>query len=207
MNILHVNSSINGTAGQSSQLAERFVTQLRKGGARAAVRDLASNPIPHLDAARFGAFVTKPDERTAEQQAVTDFSDALIDELRDADVLVLAVPMYNFGIPSQLKAYFDHVARAGVTFKYTEKGPVGLLSGKQAYVFATRGGYYAGTERDSQTTYVRDFLAFIGIKDVEFIYAEGLNVGEVQRKRALDMAHGAIEEAIGDLMTSLELAA
>ena len=92
-------------------------------------------------------------------------------------MIVLGLPMYNFGVPSTLKAYFDHVARAGVTFRYTANGPVGLLTGKEVYVFATRGGIYAGTPLDTQTTYVRDFLRFLGIDDVEFVYAEGLNMG------------------------------
>ena len=100
--------------------------------------------------------------------------------------------MYNFGVPSTLKAYFDHIARAGVTFKYTEKGPVGLLTGKAAYVFAARGGLYAGTPLDSQTTYVRDFLRFLGIADVEFVYAEGLAMGSEQQKKALDAAGASI---------------
>ncbi len=102
--------------------------------------------------------------------------------------------MYNFGVPSTLKAYFDHVARAGVTFRYTEKGPVGLLTGKKAYVFAARGGLYAGTPRDTQTAYVRDFLAFLGITEVEFVYAEGLAIGETQRQAALSKAYDAIEK-------------
>ena len=96
-------------------------------------------------------------------------------------MIVLGLPMYNFGVPSQLKAYFDHIARAGVTFKYTEKGPVGQLTGKKAYVFAARGGLYAGTPLDTQTGYVRDFLRFLGIGDVEFVYAEGLNMGPEQQ--------------------------
>src|SRR5207237_8478676 len=126
----------------------------------------------HLDAARFGAFLAKPGERTLEQQAVVAYSDALIAELKRADVVVLGLPMYNFGLPSTLKAYFDHIARAGETFRYTEKGPVGLLTGKKAIVFATRGGLYAGTPLDSQTDYIRAFFAFLGITDVQFIYAE-----------------------------------
>ena len=112
----------------------------------------------------------------------------------DADVLVLGVPMYNFGAPSTLKAYFDRIARAGVTFRYTASGPEGLLTGKKAYIFATRGGLYAGTPLDSQTTYVRDFLGFLGITDVEFIYAEGLNMGEPSKQAALANAQERLEE-------------
>ena len=93
--------------------------------------------------------------------------------------------MYNFGVPSTLKAWFDHIARAGQTFRYTEKGPVGLLTGKKAIVFATRGGLYAGTPLDSQTDYVRAFLAFLGITDVKFVYAEGLAMGDAKKQFAL----------------------
>lgn len=100
--------------------------------------------------------------------------------------------MYNFGLPSMLKAYFDHVARAGVTFKYTDKGPVGQLTGKKVYVFATRGGYYAGTAKDTQTSYVRDFLAFIGITDVEFVYAEGMAMGDAPKQAGLAKAQNEI---------------
>jgi FMN-dependent NADH-azoreductase len=111
-------------------------------------------------------------------------------------VIVLGLPMYNFGVPSALKAYFDHIARAGVTFRYTYKGPVGLLTGKKAYVFATRGGLYAGPPLDSQTTYVRTFLHFLGISDVEFVYAEGLAVSEASKQAGLAQAHRAIEQLV-----------
>lgn len=192
--VLKINASLFGGNGQSSQLTERFVAawQASHPSARVVERDLAANPVPHLDAARFTAFLTQPEERSAEQQAVVDFSDTLIAELRATDVIVLGLPMYNFGIPSQLKAYFDHLARAGVTFRYTANGPEGLITGKKAYVLATRGGVYAGTPTDSQTAYVRDFLAFIGITDVEFIYAEGLNMGDESKNAALAQAHQAI---------------
>ena len=159
---------------------------------RVTVRDLAADAVPHLDAARFGAFTTAAEARSAEQQAVIAYSDTLIAELKAADVIVLGLPLYNFGVPSQLKAYFDHVARAGVTFRYTANGPEGLLTGKKAYVFATRGGLYAGTPLDTQTNYVRDFLRFIGIADVEFVYAEGLNISAELKATALGKAQDAI---------------
>jgi FMN-dependent NADH-azoreductase len=177
--LLQINASINNDNSQSSQLANQFVSAFRerRPDARVVVRDVAAaDPVPHLDAQRFGAFLTRSEERTAVQHAVVAYSDALIGEVREADVIVLGLPMYNFGVPSQLKAYFDHIARAGVTFKYTEKGPVGLLTGKKVYVFAARGGLYAGTPLDTQTGYVRDFLRFLGMSDVEFVYAEGLAI-------------------------------
>jgi FMN-dependent NADH-azoreductase len=197
MNILQITSSIYGSGGQSSQLTERFVARLALlNRSTVTVRDLSSDPIPHLDAARFGAFLAKPEDRTAEQAAVVARSDELIGELKTADVIVLGLPMYNFGVPSTLKAYFDHVARAGVTFRYTPNGPVGLLSGKRAYVFAARGGQYAGTPRDSQTPYVRDFLGFLGIKDVRFMHAEGLNMDPAIKEAALTGVHGEIERLL-----------
>lgn len=192
--LLQVNTSILGNEGQSTRLAGEFVAEL--GADTVIVRDLAREPVPHLDAERFGAFLSNPETRTEKQKAVLQYSDALIDELRRADTLVLGLPMYNFGLPSTLKAYFDHIARAGVTFKYTEKGSVGLLTGKKAYVFAARGGYYAGTPRDTQTAYVRDFLAFLGIADVQFVYAEGLAINEASKAAALEKARTSIRQLV-----------
>ena len=185
MKILQIKSSVFNGNGQSSRLADEFVARLREQHpeTRLTHRDLVADPVPHLDGARAGAFFAKPEERSAEQRAVIAYSDALIDELRRADVLVLGLPMYNFGVPSQLKAWFDHIARAGETFKYTEKGAVGLLTGKKAYVFATRGGVYG--DNDAQTQFVRQFLGFIGISDVEFVYAEGLAISPESRNVSL----------------------
>jgi len=195
MTLLQINASIFSNHGQSTRLADEFVAAWRASnpGAKVIVRNLAEETVPHLDAERFGAFLAKPGERSVEQQAVVEYSDALIDELKRADVLVLGLPMYNFGVPSTLKAYIDHIARAGATFKYTEEGPVGLLTGKNAYVFATRGGLYAGTPLDTQTAYVRDMLHFLGIDDVEFVYAEGLAIGAERKAAALSQAQRAIE--------------
>lgn len=189
--LLQLNTSLFSTGGQSSLLATQFVDayQARHAGTRVIRRDLAADAVPHLDAERFAAFTTAADARTPAQQAVIAYSDALIDELRAADHIVLGLPMYNFGVPSQLKAYFDHVARAGVTFRYTAAGAEGLLTGKKATVFATRGGVLAGTPMDTQTAYVRDFLRFIGIADVEFVYAEGLALGDEHKTRALQSAN------------------
>lgn len=200
-NILQINSSIHNGSGESSKLATEFVAHLRVGnpGAKVVVRELAKDPIPHLDEARFGAFLAKPEARTPEQARVVGESDALIDELKAADAIVIALPMYNFGVPSQFKAWVDHVARAGVTFKYTDKGAVGLLTGKKAWVFATRGGLYAGTAADTQTAYVRQFLAFIGITDVEFVYAEGLAMGEAPRAKGLSGARTSLLRLAGAL--------
>ena len=193
--LLQINASIFSSAGESSRLADEFVSRWRARNPRSpvVVRDLARDPVPHLDAARFKSLVSSAGERSAAQQAVLDYSDTLVAELKRADVIVIGLPMYNFGVPSTLKAYFDHIARAGVTFRYTANGPEGLLKGKKAYVFAARGGWYAGTALDTQTAYVRDFLRFIGIEDVEFVYAEGLNIGDAAKQAGLAAAHTAIE--------------
>jgi FMN-dependent NADH-azoreductase len=204
MTLLQLNASLFSDAGQSSQLAERFVAGQRAvyPELEVVVRDLARDPIPHLTAERFQAFLAKPEERTAVQRAIVAQSDALIDELKAADVVVIGLPMYNFGVPSQLKSYFDHVARAGVTFRYTETGPVGLLTGKQVYVFATRGGLYAGTPRDAETPYVRQFLGFLGITDVEFVYAEGLALSDASKQAALAIAANAIARLNGERLAA-----
>ena len=125
------------------------------------------------------------------------YSDALIDELKRADTVVLGLPLYNFGVPSMLKAYFDHVGRAGATFRYTEKGPVGLLTGKKVYVFAARGGFYAGTPNETQTPYIRTFLSFIGMSDIEFVYAEGLARGEASKQQGIARARAEVDRLAG----------
>jgi FMN-dependent NADH-azoreductase len=200
---LQLNTSLNGVDSQSSRLARHFIESLARADhsadaaaapARVIVRDLASEPLPHLTAERFKAFVTVPAQRSTNQARIAAESDALVAELAAADVLVIGLPMYNFGVPSTLKAYFDHVARAGVTFRYTASGPEGLLRGKRAYVVATRGGKHAGTPSDLQSAFVRQFLGFIGITDVEFVYAEGLAMGEETRTAALDAAGKRIEQ-------------
>lgn len=192
--LLQINTSLFSEGGQSSRLASRFATQWQEAnpGGRVVVRDLAADPVPHLTAARFQAFIAKPEERTKEQAAVVAESDAMIDEFAAADVVLFGLPMYNFGIPSTLKAWIDHVARAGRTFRYTESGSEGLLADRKTYVFAARGGQYRGTPRDTQTAYMTHFLNFIGIRDIEFVHAEGLALGEAPRREALDRATATI---------------
>lgn len=195
--LLQINASIHNDSGQSSRLANQFVETFRARypEAKVVVRDVAAaEPVPHLTAERFGAFITKPEERSDAQHAVVAYSDALIEEIKQADVVVIGLPMYNFGVPSQLKAYFDHIARAGITFGYTEKGPVGKLTGKKVYVFAARGGQYSGTPLDTQTSYVRDFLAFLGMSDVQFVYAEGLAISPQSKEAGLKKAAAHIAQ-------------
>ncbi|HET7845362.1 MAG TPA: FMN-dependent NADH-azoreductase [Xanthomonadales bacterium] len=196
MNILQINASLFAGQGQSTLLADRFVATLRRANpaAKLVQRDLASDAVPHLTAERFTGFARPAGERTLEQQRAAELSDTLIAELREADTIVIGLPMYNFGVPSTLKAWIDHVARAGETFRYTAQGPQGLLTGKRAYVFATRGGAYAGTPLDTQSAYIRDFLRFVGIVDVEIVYAEGLAMGDERRQESLAAAASRIAE-------------
>lgn len=192
--LLQINASLSGADGESSRLAACFVRDwlIQHPGGRVIQRNLALDPVPHLTAERFQALRSTPGTRTEEQRAVSDYSDALIDEVKQADTVVFAVPMYNFSVPSTLRAYFDHIARAGVTFRYTTNGPEGLLKGKETFVFITRGGFYQNAA-DTQTPYLRQFLGFIGLTDVRFVFAEGLSKGDVIRQQSLDAAHHAIE--------------
>ena len=130
------------------------------------------------------------------QQEALDLSNALIDELQAHDVIVIAAPMYNFNIPTQLKNYFDLVARAGVTFRYTEAGPEGLVKGKRAVILSSRGGIHKDTPSDLLTPYVKLFLGFIGITDVEFVFAEGIAYGPEVATKATDSAKNAIKQIV-----------
>ena len=194
---LLVTSSILGDNGQSNALASHFQQQAAaRDGVAVTHRDVVANALPHLAIEELGAWQTPADERTTEQQALAAHSDELLAELRANDVLVLAVPMYNLGIPSQLKAWFDRVLRAGETFRYTENGPQGLIEGKRAIILAARGGQYAGTEFDSQTPHLTTMLGLMGISDVEVVFAEGLNMGDAHRDTALKEAFQAIDQLV-----------
>jgi FMN-dependent NADH-azoreductase len=198
MNILQINSSARQDQSQSTRLASTIVDRLRAGepGTRVTMRDLSRTPHPALDEAALGALFTPAAQHTPEQAARVAMDDALIDELMTADVIVLGVPMYNFGVPAQLKNWIDAVARTGVTFRYTDKGPIGLVQGKRVYVALTRGGQYRNTPADTQVPYLKTFLGFIGLTDVTFIYAEGLAMGAEAEHKALASAQAQIEEAL-----------
>lgn len=188
--LLQLNTSLFSEEGTSSRLADEFARRWLEEhpGTPRVVRDFAREPVPHLTAETFGAFTTPAEEHDQRQRQADAYSMHLIRELRDADAVVLGLPMYNKGVPSMLKAWFDHVARAGITFRYTENGPEGLLRDRPVYVLAARGGKYRGTGADNQTAYVRQFFEFLGIVSVEFIYAEGLAMGGEERRRALTRA-------------------
>lgn len=193
--LLHINSSAR-TNGNANQLADKFVAEWAARHPRQQIvqRNLTAQPVPHLTEETINAFFTPADQRNAKQRDAIKLSDELVAELFAADIVVIGVPMYNFGIPSTLKAYFDHVARVGITFRYTSSGPEGLVNGKKVYIVAARGGSYSGTPGDTQTAYLRNFLGFLGMTDVTFIYAEGLNLGEEAKARAETAAHAQIRE-------------
>ena len=192
--ILLINSSINGDKGHSVQLAQQFIAQLPAGSFTLDTLDLNTTPVPHLDMTEMAAWMTPAEQRSSEQQQLAAISDNLIARIKAADVIILGVPMYNFGVPSQLKALLDRVARAGITFKYTEQGAVGLLDDKPVVIFATRGGVYQGTTMDSQTPFLQTFFNFVGLKDVHFVYAEGLNMGADAQQAALTAAKARLVE-------------
>lgn len=192
--LLQINSSLLGSDGQSSQLADFFVNSYTNRHPATVVKilDLSETPVPHLNGYRFQALTTPAEDHTVEQAAIATEADGLLEDVKSASVIVLALPMYNFGIPSVLKAYFDHLARAGKSFAYTKNGPVGLLEDKPVYVFAARGGKYRGTPMDTQTGYVTYFLEFLGLKNIRFVYAEGLKMGDETKQQALKVAHEEI---------------
>ncbi|EXJ32285.1 FMN-dependent NADH-azoreductase [Vibrio parahaemolyticus] len=189
--VLALKSSILDDYSQSNKLVEDFIKNVDQD--KLTVRDLAANPLPVLDFAVATA-LRATEDLSQEQQAVVDLSDTLIEEVKAADTLVIAAPMYNFTIPTQLKNWIDLIARAGVTFKYTENGVQGLIEGKKAIVVTTRGGIHKDSPTDNVTPYLRTVLGFVGITDVEFVYAEALNMGE-------DAASKGILEAQSQLAT------
>lgn len=196
--ILVIESSARTQGSISRQLTAEFIGQWQAAhpADSVTVRDLARDPVPHLDATLLGSWMTPAEQQSEAEQAALARSNLLTGELLAADVLVLAAPMYNFGIPSTLKAWLDHVLRAGVTFKYTETGPQGLLSGKRAIVLTARGGIYAGGSMDHQEPYLRQALAFIGIHDVRFVHAEGLNLGAEFLERGVTGAKTQLAELV-----------
>ena len=197
-NVLVIESSARQQGSVSRQLTEHFIArwQAAHPADQVQVRDLAVDQVPHLDANLLGGWMAPADQHSLAEQAALALSNALTDEVLAADVLVLAAPMYNFAIPSTLKAWLDHVLRAGVTFKYSETGPQGLLTGKRAFVLTARGGIYAGGNMDHQEPYLRQVLAFIGIHDVSFIHAEGLNLGADFMEKGLAEAKAQLVELI-----------
>lgn len=191
-NILVINSSISGANGNSTKLVQHLLAQLPQ--VQVTAIDLGAKPLPHLEMAEIGAWMTPAAERSAEQQALAAHSDDLIAKVQAADAVIFGVPMYNFALPSQLKALLDRLARAGVTFKYTETGPVGLLQDKPVIFALARGGVYANTPADSQVPFLKTFFNFIGLTQLHFVYAEGLNMGPDAAEKGINAAQQQLTE-------------
>lgn len=200
--VLLVRSSLFGDQSKSAQIAGEFLAAWRKVHPSAVVTERALTPtsMPHLSSDVLGALMTPPEQRTAEHAGSIAFADRLIEELEAADTIVLAVPMYNFSIPSTLKAWIDHVARAGRTFRYTASGPEGLLKGKKIFVITGRGGVYSGESParplDFQEPYLRGVLTFLGLTDITFIHVEGLKVSTEAAEQGIARARAAIAATI-----------
>jgi FMN-dependent NADH-azoreductase len=198
--VLVLTSSALGEESVSNQLVQDAVSALRSQdpGLRVVTRDLGGSPIPHitLDSA---TALRGAEPANAAQATAQALSNELVAELEAADTIVIGAPMYNFGIASTLKTWFDYVLRAGITFRYTESGPEGLLKGKRAIVIESRGGLYSqgpAQVMDAQEPHLRTLLGFIGIADVTFIRAERLAFGPEAREQAIDAARRVIENEL-----------
>ena len=198
MNILQINSSARSSGSESTRLNDKIVATLLadNSGTVLARRDLASEPHPSIDEAALGALFTPADQRSAEQLERVALDDALIAQVVAADVIVIGAPMYNFGITTQLKSWFDAIARAGVTFRYTATGPEGLLTGKKVFVTLSRGGMHRDSVNDSQVPYLKTVLGFLGMTDVTFVYSEGHGMGPEAIAKAQAQADADIEAAL-----------
>ena len=191
--VLVLNAGLNGEQSNSNKLTQLYISQLED-SKEVKVRDLNEESLSHLSAQEMGAWMTPENERTAEQSELAALSDNLIDELFEHDTIIIGMPMYNMGVPSTFKTYIDRIARAGKTFSYTENGPMGLVKNKKVVVLAARGGMYQGTPLDSQTSYLQSIFGLMGVENIEFIYAEGLNMGEEVANQAWQQAQDQIEQ-------------
>ncbi|MCP3667988.1 MAG: FMN-dependent NADH-azoreductase [Gammaproteobacteria bacterium] len=193
--ILQIDASARGIDSESRKLSQSFITGWQSVHPEDVIitRDITENPLPHIDSSTLNSLMIATDERTPEQQIAAMRVDELIDEFMAADVLVLAVPMYNFGIPSTLKAWVDHVSIAGRTFEYTANGPKGLVKEIKVYLISTRGGIYGESPMDHQVNYLKTLFDFLGIDNVEVIQAEGLNLSPEERDSSITAALSKIE--------------
>jgi FMN-dependent NADH-azoreductase len=185
MNILHIISSPRKGESYSIKLANGLIEKLQAAnpGSTVKVHDLASKPFPHLEEAHLQSFFTPAEGRTPEQQEAVRHSDEAIAEIMAADTIVIGAPLYNFGIPSTLKAWVDHIARAGVTFRYTATGPEGLVKGKKVYVAMSSGGVYSegpSAAYDFVAPYLKAVLGFLGMTDVTVARVEGTAIPDLQ---------------------------
>ena len=200
MIVLHIDSSPRGADSVSRDLTRQIIDRLKAVEPNLEIvhYDLGERPLPHLSSDAIGA-LRRAELATAEQREVSDHSDRMIAELQRADLIVIGSPMHNFGITSQLKAWFDNVIRAGRTFRYSDQGPEGLLKGKRAIVVETRGGSYSAGPAaafDHQEAHLKTLLGFIGVSDVQFIRAEGLDKGPESRANGIAQARSAVEQVL-----------
>ncbi|OOF35868.1 FMN-dependent NADH-azoreductase [Rodentibacter heidelbergensis] len=192
-NILILKSSILADNSQTNKLVDHAIEKLQ--GHTIVVRDLAKDPLPHFDAT--AAVAVRGEPKTEEEKQLLALSDELVSELKNADTLIIGTPMYNLHIPTQLKSYFDFIARPRVTFQYTANGPEGLLKGKKAVILCAFGGLY--DEENLVTQYMKAILGFVGITDVQFVYAKGIGFGPEAIEKALQSA----KVKINDILTAL----
>ncbi|MAM39999.1 MAG: FMN-dependent NADH-azoreductase [Erythrobacter sp.] len=194
-NILYITASIRGDESVSRSLGQKLVDKLAKRqNATVVTRDLAKNDLPYIDADRFAANLAPYADRSTEQHELAKIADELIEELQQADTIVFSVPVYNFSVPATVKAWADLVARAGTTFRYTENGPEGLLTGKKVYLTAATGGTPIGSEVDFMSPWLKFFLGFLGMNDVEIVAADGI-MGEGGEEKIAE-AHEKVEQLV-----------
>ena len=192
-NVLVLKSSISGNNSQTNQLADYVIEKLQ--GNNIVVRDLSQQPLPYFDTA--AAIAVRGEPKTTEEKQLLALSDKLIEELKNAQTLIIGAPMYNLNVPTQLKSYFDFIARPRVTFQYTANGSEGLLKGKKAIVLCAFGGLY--DEENLVTQYMKSILGFIGITDVQFVYAKGIELETEENEKAKASAKNKINEIVANL--------
>lgn len=193
--VLAIKTSIRTSGSNSSRLVDQMVQAWAEHNPQDSftTRDLAQSDIPHLSETAYATMPVANDQRSAEQHALMALSDQLTSEFLAADVIIVGMPMYNFHVPSAFKAYIDHIARLGLTFRYTETGPVGLAGDKQVIFLLARGGKYWGTPNDTQTPYLKAIFNFMGISNISFIAAEGLNISPAMCEAGMQSATQEIE--------------
>lgn len=199
--VLHIDSSIRGNDSDSRSLSSRFISQWRVARPADSIqeRDIVTNALPHIDATLLSGLFTNEADRNDEMIAALSRVDTLVNEFLEADVIVIGAPMYNFGIPSTLKSWIDHISQAGRTFRYTENGPKGMAKGKTVFILSTRGGIYDNSPMDHQVAYLKTVFSFLGIEDIQVIQAEGLNLSPESRERSLAAANSQIIELVSGL--------
>lgn len=203
MNILQIEAGLFEGQSVSRQLSQKIVARLveKNPNAQVVQRDLIKNPIAHLDAEILLAGGTDAAQRSERQQTELALTEALLEELFAADVIVLGAPMYNFSVPSQVKAWIDRITQAGRTFRYTDAGPEGLVTGKRVYLASARGGVYsegAAAAMEHQESFLKTIFGFLGMTDVTVVRAEGVNLGEEARAASIAKASESINQVVAD---------